>query len=139
MPFQKGHVKHGGKRKGSKHKITNDLRALLDEMGCNPIEGLARIAIDPKVKPELRAMCNAQIAKYIHPQLKAIEVSGKGGGPIKHEHNGDARQLLADRIARISSRGATASNTELSDAGTVLGASVRLEGERETEPAGADT
>ena len=102
MPFQKGRSKTGGKVRGCKNKITRDLIALLDSMGCNPIEGMARIATDPKCDEALRLRANAEIAKYVHPQLKAIELSGPGGGPIQHEVSAD-EQLRGD-LARIAAR-----------------------------------
>jgi|SRR5580693_2354150 len=78
MPFKKGTPKpeRSGRSKGTPNKITSDLRALLDELGCNPIEGMARIAVNPKIEIAIRLRANAELAKYLHPQLKAIEHSG---------------------------------------------------------------
>ncbi len=37
--------KTGGRKKGTPNKNTKEVMATLDAMGCNPIEGLARIAM----------------------------------------------------------------------------------------------
>lgn len=34
------------------------------------------------ISPDLRGRMYAELSKYLHPQLKAIEVSGAEGGPI---------------------------------------------------------
>jgi hypothetical protein len=104
MPFQKGRAKTGGKVKGSKHKITRDLVALLDELKCNPIEGMAKIATDEKIDIAIRLRAHAEVAKYVHPQLKAIELSGPGGGPIQHDVSAD--ELLRSELSRIAARSA---------------------------------
>lgn len=110
MPFQKGRKKTGGKVKGCKHKINRDIVALLDSLNCNPLEGLARIAIDEKVEIGVRVSAYRSIARYVHPELKSIELSGPGGAPIQHEHS-DAAQELISRMGSIS----TTSNPGSSD------------------------
>jgi hypothetical protein len=93
---------HGGKRegsgrkKGSQNKRTLETREYLDSIGCNPIEGLAHIAmgkstfcritldkeqgdfIEGEVKPNLDQIILARktLAEYYAPKLKAVEHSG---------------------------------------------------------------
>jgi len=58
MPAPKGHPKWGGKKKGSKHlTLAKDVRTKLEEMGCDPISGLAAIAMDENSDPALKAHC----------------------------------------------------------------------------------
>lgn len=102
--FQKGRKKTGGKTKGCKHRINRDITGLLDKLKCNPIEGLARIAIDDKVDVGVRAHAFARLAKFIHPELKSVEVSGPGGSPIKVYAGDSAKQRLNARIARALER-----------------------------------
>jgi hypothetical protein len=83
MPFVKGHKKFGGKSKGCKHKINRDIVGLLDSLGCNPIEGLARIASDDKIEAAIRVNAYGRIAKFVHPELKAVEHTGKDGEAIQ--------------------------------------------------------
>lgn len=100
MPFQKGRAKTGGKKSGTHNKITRDVVALLDSLGCNPLEGLARIATDEKVPIAIRARCHAEVAKYVHPQLKSVEVSGPAGGPISVDVSNPHERILSE-LARL--------------------------------------
>jgi hypothetical protein len=105
--FQKGHSKSGGIKKGGHHKITSELRALLDELGCNPIEGLALIAMNEQNPVEVRRRAYADLGRYIHPQLQSVEFSGPAGGPIQHEHSHaveDLESRVAGIVARLGSR-----------------------------------
>jgi hypothetical protein len=132
--FQKGRQRTGGKSKGCKHKINRDIIGLLDQLNCNPIEGLAKIANDERVDPATRAAAFSRIARFVHPELKSIEVSGKGGGAIKHEYVGDPRQALRDRVAKFASRATLEPGDRQLEPGGVSRAPVQLDGEREAEP-----
>lgn len=113
MPFQKGHPKHGGKKSGTHNKITRDVAALLDKLNCNPLEGLATIAVDKDVEMPIRARCYAELAKYVHPQLKAIEHSGTIRTP-------DDGQLgtAAERILRKLAEATNPTTSEVSTGST---------------------
>jgi hypothetical protein len=82
--FQPGHPKVGGRKLKSKNKITRDVAGLLDKLGVNPIEGMAMIAADPTADLPIRARMHAELAKYVHPQLRqtSLEVTGKDGAPL---------------------------------------------------------
>ena len=119
MPFQKGRAKTGGKKPGSPHtKITRDVIALLDELKCNPIEGLSRIALDEQVAIEVRAKCYSELAKYIHPQRKAVEHSGT----IRAEHGlapGAIFQRVCMELAKTDSEARTGTDAiEVQSSGT---------------------
>lgn len=73
----------GGRPKGSLSKQTREVRDKLAELGCDPFEGLAKIALDMNNSPELRARVLTELATYIAPKRKAIEVSGPGGDQIQ--------------------------------------------------------
>jgi hypothetical protein len=45
-------------------------------MGCDPIAGMAEIAMDEKQDIALRAQMYRELATYIVPKRKAIEMSG---------------------------------------------------------------
>ena len=62
MPRPKGLPKTGGRRLGTPNKRTDELAEKLLELGCDPIEGLAKIAGDEKTSPELRVRCYAELA-----------------------------------------------------------------------------
>ena len=115
MPFQKGHPQFGGKQKGCKHKITREVSVLLDKLGCNPIEGLARIATTTK-DHRIAAHCYGQLAKYVHPQLQSVQVTGAGGGPIEYSDT-SAREQFVDRVRGLAASRATRDDPSGSDGG----------------------
>ena len=104
MPFKPGHKKFGGKAKGCKNKITQDVVGLLDSLGCNPLEGLARIAENEKHPIEVRTKCLAELAQYLHPKRRAVEISGPSGDPIAI--NVSPVESLVSRITRLNAAGA---------------------------------
>ena len=65
--------KTGGRQPGSKNRINTEAHVRLEELGCDPIEGMVRIANDPDVSPELRGKMFAELAGYIHPKRRAVE------------------------------------------------------------------
>ena len=62
----KGH-KTGGRVAGTPNRKTQEISALLESLGCNPIEGMARIATNEKHSPELRGRMYAELAQYVYP------------------------------------------------------------------------
>jgi hypothetical protein len=52
-------------------------------MGCDPIEGLARIAIDPEKDLVLKARCLTELAPFVYPKRKAIEVAADKADGMK--------------------------------------------------------
>jgi|SRR5579875_320882 hypothetical protein len=73
----RGH-KTGGRKAGTPNRQTKEINALLDSLGCDPIEGMVRIAQNPKARLELRGRMYAELAQYVHAKRKAIEVSADG-------------------------------------------------------------
>ena len=67
-----GLPKTGGRKSGTPNKRTLDLAQKLEALGCDPIEGLARIAMEPTTAPELKVRCYAELAQYVHAKRKAI-------------------------------------------------------------------
>lgn len=69
--------KTGGRQKGTTNKNKAELRALLAEKfpDYHPVAAMAAIANDSKVKLEHRITCHREVAKYVEPQLKAVEHS----------------------------------------------------------------
>lgn len=75
----------GGSRKGrpNKPKLVL-LSALQRKFGkeWNPVVKMAEIAEDESNPVELRAQMYKEVAQYVEPKRKAIEVTGPEGGPI---------------------------------------------------------
>lgn len=68
----------GGRPKGSPNKRTLEVQERLAELGCDPIEGMARIAMNMDNSEELRGRMFAELAQYVAPKRKAIEASIAG-------------------------------------------------------------
>ena len=71
MSRPKGFPKTGGRVRGIPNKKTAAVAETLARLGCDPIEGLVRIALNSRNKPELRMRCFAELAQYVHPKCKA--------------------------------------------------------------------
>jgi len=70
-----GH-KTGGRKAGTPNRQTREISELLESLGHNPIEAMVRIATDPEASLELRGRMNAELAHYVYPKRKAVEVKG---------------------------------------------------------------
>ena len=56
------------------YRRTTDIQVLLMRMGCDPIEGMAKIAMDCTNPVEIRARMYAELAQYVAPKRKAVQV-----------------------------------------------------------------
>jgi hypothetical protein len=75
MSRPKGFPKTGGRVRGTPNKATDALVRKLMKLGCDPIEGLAKIALDPATEVSLKVRCFAELAQYIYPKRKAVDQS----------------------------------------------------------------
>ena len=75
MARPKGLPKTGGRVRGTPNKATDALAQKLAKLGCDPIEGLAKIALDPETKAELKVRCLSELAQYVYPKRKAMELA----------------------------------------------------------------
>lgn len=106
MPFQKGmrKVPGSGRKPGQTCRLAADVRTKLQEMGCDPIEGLARLAMDPKSERPIVARCLTELAQYVYPKRRSVEISGIDGAAIEVNANTSAIESLEARITGIASR-----------------------------------
>ena len=76
--FQKGKPKTGGREKGTPNKKKQELIDRIEEKYPNydPLLSLVAIGNDPETPLELKVTCHKEVAKYIHPQRKAVDISG---------------------------------------------------------------
>lgn len=73
--------KTGGRAKGTPNKKTQDVIDKLEELNCDPIEGMARIALEAHDNGDLPLAGNMykELAQYVAPKRKAIEHTGQNG------------------------------------------------------------
>jgi len=79
---QKQKVPGSGRKVGTPNLRTVEVQKKLDELGCDPIEGMARIALDESVDLQIRAAMYKELAQYVAPKRKALEHSGDGSAAI---------------------------------------------------------
>ncbi len=68
--------KTGGRQAGTPNRRTLEVQDKLEALGCDPITGMAQLAMDPATDMPIRARLYAELAQYIAPKRKAIEMSG---------------------------------------------------------------
>lgn len=64
-----------GRPKGSLNKATVDIAEKLAKLRCDPLIGMARIAMNRKNPLELRGRMFAELAQYVAPKRRAVEHS----------------------------------------------------------------
>lgn len=67
--------KTGGRKKGTPNRRTIEVQGLLERLNCDPIAGMAMIAVDEKNPAELRGRMFAELARYLFPRRKPIEAA----------------------------------------------------------------
>lgn len=76
-----------GRPRGSPNKRTVYARLVLEDLGSDPVEMLARTMADEANVPlDVRVECAKALLPYVYPKLSAVEVSGPDGDPVKVEH-----------------------------------------------------
>jgi hypothetical protein len=75
MTFKAGQSGNpNGRPKGSRNKQTLAVADRLEALGCDPIEGMAMIAMDEGADLSLRGQMYKELAQYIAPKRKAVEM-----------------------------------------------------------------
>lgn len=76
--------KNSGRKKGTPNKRTQNLIELIEKKFPNfdPIISLIEISQDNETPLELKVNCLKEIAKYIHPQRKAVEIAANSDNEI---------------------------------------------------------
>ena len=76
MPVGK---KYGGRVKGTPNKSSQTIMDKLSDLNCDPIEGMATIAKKAMDEGEfiLAGTMYKELAQYVAPKRKSIEVSGE--------------------------------------------------------------
>ena len=69
-------VKTGGRKQGTKNKVSASVRARLEELECDPVEQLVIIARQAQANDDLQlaVVIYKDLAAYVAPKQKAIEV-----------------------------------------------------------------
>jgi hypothetical protein len=83
---EKGGARPGaGRPKGSTNKKSQEIQDRLEELGVDPIEGMAMLASDPTSTPELKLQCFKELAQYVAPKRKAVDMNASLDGSFSIE------------------------------------------------------
>ena len=74
----------------------SDVAEQLRQLDCDPIAGMAKIAGDDAMPTVLRARMFAELATYIAPRRKAVELTGANGSPLEATMTLDFDALSTD-------------------------------------------
>lgn len=83
MPRPKGLPKTGARLRGTPNRATEALCQRLATLGCDPREGLAKIASGPATEPSLRVRCFAELAQYVYPKRRAVDLASAEASKMK--------------------------------------------------------
>lgn len=83
----RGGVRPGaGRKKGVPNKLTSDVAERLAALGCDPIAGMANMAMDEDAPREIRLRAYAELAQYTAPKRKAVDMSSSDGSVSTGPH-----------------------------------------------------
>ncbi len=68
-----------GRKAGTPNKRTKTIEEKLEALGCDPIEAMARLAMDQGEPATLRFVALKELAQYVAPKRKAVEVTSDQG------------------------------------------------------------
>jgi hypothetical protein len=80
MPRQK--PVGSGRKTGTPNRRTKTIEDKLAALGCDPIEAMARLAMDDNEPSTLRFAALKELAQYVAPKRKAVEVSSAENQPV---------------------------------------------------------
>ena len=74
----------GGRKKGTPNKATQTVIEKLEKLDCDPIEGMAEIAIQAMKEGDLplAGQMYKELAQYVAPKRKAMEITGDKEKPL---------------------------------------------------------
>ena len=72
MPFKEGHIKTGGRKKGTPNKVTTEIRTKIEALIYEHTETINEDLM--KLTPKDRVRAYTELLKYVIPTKKDIEV-----------------------------------------------------------------
>ena len=84
--MSKGGARPGaGRPKGQANKRSKEISDRLEQLNCDPIEGMAMIANDTSLDHGLRLTAFKELAQYVAPKRKAVDVDASIDGNVSIE------------------------------------------------------
>ncbi len=73
----------GGRPKGSKNKVSQEIQRKVSESGQTPLEYMLGVMRDKTVDPKRRDYMAQAASPYVHAKLASVEVGNKKGETFK--------------------------------------------------------
>jgi hypothetical protein len=73
--------RRGGRAPGTPNRATAEVADRLATLGFDPIAAMVAIATDPAADLTLRGRMASELAAYIHPKRRAIDLTAETGSP----------------------------------------------------------
>ena len=69
-------IRHGGRKKGTPNKRTQDLKDRIEALGCDPLIAMVQIGEEAKAKEDwpLAFSVYKELMQYCYPKRRAVEV-----------------------------------------------------------------
>jgi hypothetical protein len=80
-----------GRKAGAPNKRTKTIEEKPEALDCDPIEAMARLAMDESEPSALRFAALKELAQYVAPKRKAIEVTNGQSEIVVMMYEADAR------------------------------------------------
>ena len=99
--------RRGGRARGTPNRRTLFLEERLEELNCDPIGYMAQVMMDEEAHPQVRFSAAKELAQYIAPKRKAIEVTAEDSEtdiPLIRVHWGRSDEPSADGHANGEGR-----------------------------------
>jgi len=71
-----------GRPKGSPNKRSSIIERMLEHKGADPLGFMADLILDEDADRQLRFNAAKELAQYVAPKRKAIELTGEGSRPV---------------------------------------------------------
>jgi hypothetical protein len=88
-------------RRNAPVAVGSDVIEQLRQLDCDPITGMAKIARDDTLPTVLRARMFAELATYVAPRRKAVELTGANGSPIETKVTFDFNALSTEELKTL--------------------------------------
>lgn len=75
--------KTGGRQKGTPNRSSRIVADRLADLGFDPIAAMVSLAADPSTDPALRGRMAAELAGYVFPKRKAVDLAADNAGPTQ--------------------------------------------------------
>ena len=73
--------RRGGRAPGTPNRATAEVADKLAALGFDPIAAMVAIATDPAADLTLRGRMASELAAYVHPKRRAIDLTAETGSP----------------------------------------------------------